>query len=232
MNEETSRLRRFYGRRHGRKLRSRRKRLLEEFLPSLEVKVSDDTIDPRGLFPRSWKRYWLEVGFGGGEHLAIQAEAHPEVGFIGCEPYMNGVARFLTDVEALSLANVRIYPDDATILLDRLVDASIERVFLLFPDPWQKKRHAARRFINSENLATLARVMRDSAEFRIASDEMAYIRRVLKYVRANRNFEWTASSAEDWRQRPPDWPPSRYESKALAAGRQCVYLRICRRNRS
>jgi tRNA (guanine-N7-)-methyltransferase len=222
--------RRFYGRRHGRRLRVGRERLLLELLPKLEIAPGDDLIDPLTLFAAA-RECWLEIGFGGGEHMAAQAEANPNVGFIGCEPFINGIARLLTDVEDRGLQNIRLYADDARPLLDRVVDASIAKVFVLFPDPWPKTRHANRRFISLENLTTLARLLRDDGELRVASDEMGYIRWTLYHVRAHGDFEWMAVSARDWRERPRDWPPTRYEGKALTAGRQCVYLRFRRRKR-
>jgi tRNA (guanine-N7-)-methyltransferase len=222
--------RRFYGRRHGRRLRPGRERLLRELLPQLEIAPGDDWIDPSTLFA-SAQECWLEVGFGGGEHMVAQADENPNVGFIGCEPFINGIARLLTHVEDRGLQNIRLHADDARSLLDRVVDASIARAFVLFPDPWPKTRHANRRFISPENLTTLARLLRDDGELRIASDEMGYIRWTLHNVRAHGDFEWTAVSARDWRERPPDWLPTRYEGKALAAGRKCVYLRFRRRKR-
>jgi tRNA (guanine-N7-)-methyltransferase len=222
-------LRRFYGRRHGRRLRVGRKNLLQELLPKLEIANGNDLIHPSTLFAAA-RECWLEVGFGAGEHMVAQADANPDVGFIGCEPFINGIARLLTDVEERGLQNIRLHADDARPLLDRVVDASIARAFVLFPDPWPKNRHANRRFISPENLTTLARILQDGGELRVASDEMGYIRWTLRHVRAHGAFEWKAVSACDWRERPADWPPTRYEGKALAAGRQCVYL-CFRRNK-
>jgi tRNA (guanine-N7-)-methyltransferase len=222
--------RRFYGRRHGRRLRVGRERLLKELLPKLEIVPGNDLINPSTLFT-AVRECWLEIGFGNGEHMVAQADANPNVGFIGCEPFINGVARLLTDVKDLGLQNIRVHVDDARPLLDRVVDASIARAFVLFPDPWPKTRHANRRFISPENLTTLARILRDGGELRIASDEMGYIRWALHHVRAHGDFEWIAVSARDWRERPSDWSPTRYEGKALAAGRQCVYLRFQRNKR-
>ena len=205
---------------------------MQELLPRLSIALSEESLDPAGLFAPRRAACWLEIGFGAGEHLAAQALAHPEVGFIGCEPFVNGIARLLSSVDAHKMQNLRIYADDARPLLHRIQDASIDRVFLLFPDPWPKKRHAGRRFICPENLDALARIMRDDAEFRVASDEMGYIRWSLRHIRAHAAFDWTARSADDWRARGEDWPPTRYEEKALAAGRQCVYLKFTRRKRA
>ena len=200
--------------------------------PSCKLNCRKGLLSLPDLFPADRAAYWLEIGFGGGEHLSAQAKAHPSVGFIGCEPFINGVARLLTDIDQENLSNIRLFTDDARLLMDRLDEAVISRVFVLFPDPWPKKRHADRRFINQENLDTLSRIMRDGAELRFASDEMGYIRWTLKQVRGHPDFEWTAETGQDWQGRPDDWPPTRYEGKALAAGRSCIYLRFRRRIRT
>ena len=224
--------RRFYGRRHGRRLRAGREHLLQELLPKLQIELPEGFLSLPDLFPADRAAYWLEIGFGGGEQLSVQAKAHPSVGFIGCEPFINGVARLLTDIDQENLSNIRLFTDDARLLMDRLDEGVISRAFVLFPDPWPKKRHADRRFINRENLDTLSRIMCDGAELRFASDEMGYIRWTLKQVRGHPDFEWMAETGQDWKGRPDDWPPTRYEGKALAAGRSCIYLRFRRRIRT
>ncbi|MED5357294.1 MAG: tRNA (guanine(46)-N(7))-methyltransferase TrmB [Pseudomonadota bacterium] len=201
-------------------------------MPKLQIELPEGFLSLPDLFPADRAAYWLEIGFGGGEQLSVQAKAHPSVGFIGCEPFINGVARLLTDIDQENLSNIRLFTDDARLLMDRLDEAVISRAFVLFPDPWPKKRHADRRFINRENLDTLSRIMRDGAELRFASDEMGYIRWTLKQVRGHPDFEWTAETVKDWKGRPDDWPPTRYEGKALAAGRSCIYLRFRRRIRT
>lgn len=227
----------FHGRRRGRRLRPGRRRLLATLLPALRVPLGGPAaaepgrLDPRRLFTRPVAEVWLEVGFGGGEHLAAQAAAHPAIGLIGCEPYVNGVASLLARVQAEGLDNVRIHPDTARPLLDALADACIARAFVLFPDPWPKTRQHKRRFVSADNLRALARVMTDGAELRLASDDMGYVRWMLEQVLADGRFDWLAEGPEDWRRRPADWPASRYEAKALAAGRRCVYLRFRRRPR-
>ena len=231
MTAEKSAARRFYGRRFGRALRAGRRRLLNELLPTLQITFADGALDPANLFQKPPKECCLEIGFGGGEHLAAQAAAHPDSGFIGCEPFVNGVARLLSEIDAKRLRNIRIYPDDARDLIDGLPSDCLDRVFLLFPDPWPKSRHAARRFISAENLDSLARVMRDEGEFRFASDEMEYVRWTLQHVLAHPAFEWIATAARDWRERPADWSPTRYEQKALSDDRPCVYLRFRRHKR-
>ena len=201
-------------------------------LPKLQIVLPDGQLSLDDLFLQKKMAFWLEIGFGGGEHLAAQAKAHPAVGFIGCEPFVNGVARLLANIEQENLSNIRLFSDDARPLMDCIEDSKISRAFLLFPDPWPKKRHAGRRFINPENLDTLSRILCDGAEVRVASDEMGYIRWTLKHFRGHPDFEWMAEGAKDWRERPKDWPPTRYESKALAVGRPCIYLQFRRRERS
>lgn len=221
----------FHGRRKGRTLRAGRQRLLEELLPQIRVDLTEDRIDPAALFEPPAPDVWLEVGFGGGEHLAEQARAHPDVGMIGCEPFVNGVARLLSEIDRDGLDNIRIHADDARDLIDRLADASIGRAFVLFADPWPKVRHNRRRFIGPENLDRLARVMKDGAELRLASDQMPLIRWMLFHTINHPDFEWAARGPQDWRSRPDDWPPTRYEAKAVGGGITCVYLAFRRRQR-
>lgn len=188
-------------------------------------------IAPAGLFARPVDDLWVEVGFGAGEHLAAQAAAHREVGFIGAEPFVNGVARLLADVDAAKLDNLRIVTDDARLLLRRLPDASVGRLFVLFPDPWRKTRHHKRRIVGPATLPDLARIMADGAELRLATDHPGYLAWMLEHVRADGRFEWLARRPADWRARPPDWPATRYEEKAGRAGRNCAFLRFRRRPR-
>jgi tRNA (guanine-N7-)-methyltransferase len=221
--------RRFYGRRKGRPLRKGQQQLIDTLLPRLAIALpTAGRLDPRALFPHDPDRIWLEIGFGGGEHLAEQARANPDAGLIGCEVFLNGIATLLAQVTALGLGNVRVYPEDARDLLDALPDASLDRVFLLFPDPWPKRRHAERRFIQPANLDQLARLMKPGAEFRVASDDPTYIGWALAHLVRHPAFRWTAEGPQDWRARPADWPGTRYESKALREGRQPVFLRFTR----
>ncbi len=221
-----------YGRRRGRPLRKQRSGLLETLLPRLEVALPETgRLDPASLFDRPVRDVWFEVGFGGGEHLAAQAAANPDIGFIGCEPFINGVASLLQHVEVLGLTNVRVVPDDARPILDALPDACIGRAFVLFPDPWPKARHAFRRFIGPDNLPRLARVLKDGAELRLATDDRQLSRWMLEHTWRHPDFAWTAQGADDWRVRPADWPETRYERKAIEAGRRPVFLRFRRRPR-
>lgn len=222
---------RFKGRRKGRSLRPRRAGLMDSLLPHLSLPVDDAEMmaDPESLFDQNVRALWMETGFGGGEHLAWQAEQNRDVGIIGCEPFVNGVAGLLSYIEERNLTNVRIHPDDARVVLDALPDACIERYFLLFPDPWPKARHANRRFVQTRTLDAIARLLKPGGEFRLGSDDMGYIRWSLPLLLRHPAFEWMAQSQEDWRVRPSDWPESRYEAKGRRAGRSSVYLCFRRR---
>jgi tRNA (guanine-N7-)-methyltransferase len=212
------RARTFYGRRQGRPLRAHRQHLLETLLPRLAIDLPSPgaTLDPAGLFAEPIRDVWLEIGFGNGEHLIAQAEAHPDVGLIGCEPYLNGMAALLAVVEAKRLeSRVRVYGDDALAVLRALPDASLGRAFLLFPDPWPKARHHRRRFIQPDSVAELARTLRPGGELRVASDDAPLIDWMLRHIRAHPAFAWTAQGPADWRVRPADWPATRYEAKRL-----------------
>ena len=227
---------RSYGRRHGHRLRDARARLVDTLLPRLRVfpagADADDPppVDPRALFAMPVRALWLEIGFGGGEHLAAEAAAHPDVGFIGCEPFINGVASLLRYAEAAGLANLRIHDGDARPLIAALPEASVDRVYLLFPDPWPKVRHHKRRLVSPAFLDALARVMADGGTFVFASDHAGYATWTLERLIRHPLFSWTARSRRDW-QRPVDWIETRYEAKALAAGRTCIHLRALRRPR-
>ena len=208
------RRRKLYGRRKGPKLSPHQERLLETLLPELALTL-EPARDPRGYFASPVDDVWLEIGFGAGEHLLWQAERHPNVGLIGAEPYISGVAKLLSKMAEAPPANVRVYSDDARNILDTLPDASLGRVFLLFPDPWPKTRHHKRRFVQRETLDTLARAMKSGAEFRFASDDAGYLNWALERLTAHPAFHWTATCAQDWHARTTDWPQTRYEAKEL-----------------
>jgi tRNA (guanine-N7-)-methyltransferase len=199
--------------------------LVDDLLP--RIRVPQGAIDLRALFPAA-RAFAFEVGFGGGEHLAAQAAAHPEVGYIGCEPFLNGVAKLLTQIDEARLSNVRVHPDDARDVLPGLPSHSLSAFYVLFPDPWPKLRHHKRRFIQPGTLDELARVLKPGGELRLATDHADYALWALQHLMADMRFRWTAESAADWRVRPADWPATRYEQKALKAGRACVYLRFLR----
>ena len=219
----------FFGRRAGQSLRGNHVRLVESLLPRLRVPDEPECLkDPRALFDAAVSEVWLEIGFGGGEHLAWQAQANPHAGFIGAEPYINGVAKLLSLVERGKLGNVRIIDDDIRPRLDQFGDQTIARAFLLFPDPWPKLRHHKRRFVNRRNLERLHRIMRPGAEFRVASDIDHYIDWSLREVAQHGGFRPISDNREDWCRRPPDWPRTRYEAKAEREGRTSAYLRFVR----
>ncbi len=220
--------RRIYGRRQSHRIRPAQKKLLAERLPELQLDVpaGGGTIKLDTLFDSPCPQHWLEIGFGGGEHLACQAAAFPEVGLIGCEPYVNGVAKFLSLLG--DRGNVRVVIDDARLLLRALPDRCLDRVFVLFPDPWPKLRHQKRRIVNADTVADMARVLKPGGELRLATDDMNYARAMLHTVTTMPDFTWQAKSPADWRKRPDDWSPTRYEQKALAARRLPVYFRFLR----
>lgn len=221
-----------YGRRRGHGLRPGRRKLIADMLPVMRLAVPESgSIRTDTLFSWPVRELWLEVGFGSGEHLAAQARANPDVGLIGCEVFVNGIAALLARMAQDEIMNIRIFDDDARLLMRRLPDASVGRVFVLFPDPWPKTRHAARRFVSAENLDALARIMRDGAELRFASDHAKYVRQTLDVVGRDARFAWTARTRADWR-RPGDAIVTRYEAKAERQGRACVHLRFVRRPRA
>lgn len=219
----------FYGRRRGKRLRQRGQDLLDTLLPRLAVARPEpgEHLDPRSLFDTPLRAVWLEIGFGGGEHLAAQAGTHPDVGILGCEVFVNGVVSLLNHVDLRALRTVRVFADDVRHLFPALPDGCFERVFVLFPDPWPKKRHADRRFIGPDNLPILARLLIDGGELRVASDDPTYIDWALTHLRASPDFDLTVSAGH----RPDGWPPTRYEAKAIKAGRECVYMTARRRPR-
>lgn len=209
---------RFYGRRKGNKLSGRKQALMDELLPAISVDLegtAPKTLDASALFDKVPGRIWLEIGFGKGEHMAWQAKANPDVGMIGCEPYLNGVAGLLTQIDDDEISNIRIYGDDARHVLDALPDASVEKVFLIHPDPWPKFRHAKRRFAGPDNLDRIARILVDGGEFRCGTDHPVYREWVALQMANRDDFEWMAERPADWSTRAEDWPETRYERKAL-----------------
>jgi tRNA (guanine-N7-)-methyltransferase len=233
MSADAEHKRKVYGRRRGRPLRVGQRGLMQGLLPRLAVTLpAEGRLDPSGLFDPPPRDLWVEVGFGGGEHLAFQAEAHPDIGLIGCEVFETGLAKLLAQIEGRHLASIRIFADDARLLLAALPDASVGRAFILFPDPWPKQRHHKRRMVSAETLAMLARIMKDGAELRLATDDVAYLRWMLALVSQHPDFEWLVAGPADWRTRPADWPATRYEAKAVAAGRRPAFLRLRRRPRT
>jgi tRNA (guanine-N7-)-methyltransferase len=200
-----------------------------DLLPRLRIEPASEPVDVADLFPFAPGSITLEIGFGGGEHLAARARAHPEAGFIGCEPFVNGMAKALAIIDAQKIANIRLHPADAMELLDWMPDASIARVDLLYPDPWPKRRHWKRRFINDESVAKLARIIRPGGEFRFASDWANYADWTLLRLARSPDFTWQAERADDWRKPWREFIRTRYEAKAVREGRTPCYL-VFRRN--
>lgn len=220
---------RSFGRRRGRKLSPRQEGLLVEVLPRVQPDLSRPPPEHgTDLFEQPVTQVWLEIGFGGAEHLAWQARHNPNVGIIGCEPFEEGVVKALTLIEDESIANIRVHPDDVRPLLRWLPAASLDRAFVLFPDPWPKARHRKRRLVGTPLLDQLARALKPGAELRLATDIGDYARTMLIALVRHPAFHWTATRAADWRERPADWPQTRYEAKAVREGRRCTYLRFVR----
>jgi tRNA (guanine-N7-)-methyltransferase len=232
MNKRSRPHRNFYGRIKGKTLKPSQRTYLNEDLEALSPGAVDWETNP-GRTPLDLevrfegKPVWLEVGFGGGEHLVNQALQNPDVGIIGAEPYINGVAMLLGKIRRANVRNLAVYPGDARDLMDVLPEASIARVFLLYPDPWPKTRHHRRRFVTPEHLEPLARAMQRGAVFRVATDIEDYVRQTLQEV-PKAGFRWTAETPADWRQPWPDWISTRYEQKALREGRRPHYLTFVR----
>ena len=225
--------RNFHGRRHGKALRDSQKAFLAEDLARLspgpvswEENHERRPLDVATLF--GGRPLWLEIGFGGGEHMVHQAVRNPGVGLIGCEPFVNGVATLLGKIRKAGADNIRIHPGDVRDLFDVLPDACVRKGFLLYPDPWPKAKHHKRRAVTPQYLAPLARVMAPGAELRVATDIPDYVRQTLEQV-PRHGFDWTAEQPDDWRRPWDDWVTTRYEAKALREGRVPHYLTFLRR---
>jgi len=204
-------------------------RLLKELLPHLCVDLTSNVSDLRALFGGHASSCWLEIGFGSGRHLVRTAAENPNVGFIGCEPFVNGMAKALAAIEAQGLTNIRLFEGDAADLLAWLPEASVGRVFLLFPDPWPKRRHRKRRFISDQRLAALARVMQPGAELRFATDIDDYAGWTLARILRSPQFLWAAEQKASWMTPWAGWRETRYEAKAKRAGGRPIYLTFIRR---
>ncbi|MXU64438.1 tRNA (guanosine(46)-N7)-methyltransferase TrmB [Oceanomicrobium pacificus] len=222
--------RNFYGRRHGKKLRKGQIEHLETTLKRLsppgvtwEDNPDRTLLDLNTLFGDD-RPVWLEVGFGGGEHILHQAKENPDVGLIGCEPFVNGVAMLVPRIAEDGVENIRVHMGDARDMLDVLPLASLDRAFLLYPDPWPKSRHHRRRFVVPENIDQLSRALKPGARFHVATDIPDYVRQTLEVVVPRADFEWLADGPEDWREPWSDWHRTRYEAKAVREGRTPHYL--------
>ncbi|WP_448663291.1 tRNA (guanine(46)-N(7))-methyltransferase TrmB [Sphingomonas sp. CJ20] len=217
---------RLYGRRQGHKLRAGQSQLVEELLPRVSVPETGP-LDSRSLFGDD-RPLEFEIGFGGGEHLAGQAAMRPGHGFIGCEPFLNGVVGALNHIRDEDLANVRLFMGDALEALARVPDATLERVYLLHPDPWRKARHAKRRMVNHGPLDMIAAKLKPGGEFRLGTDDPTYCRWAMMVMNARSDFAWQARTATDFLTRPDDWPETRYERKARRQGHEVWYFRYLR----
>lgn len=233
----------FYGRRQGRRIRKAKTSLLDKFLPQIEIN-KNTVLKKEKLFGIPVSEVYLEIGFGNGEHLAGQALRHPDIGFIGAEVFKNGVANLLSlitgvkegadisdDIRLLPdrVDNIRVFGDDVRLLFERIPDAFIDKLFVLFPDPWPKKRHASRRFINPDNLREIARILKPGGILRVATDHKVYKGWTLRQLHACPDFRWTASCGNDWKREPSDWIETKYQRKAIAEGRRPVFLDFARK---
>ncbi|WP_221791926.1 tRNA (guanosine(46)-N7)-methyltransferase TrmB [Aquisediminimonas sediminicola] len=224
MNDPTT-LNRLYGRRAGHKLRKGQQQLIDELLP--QVAVPDGPLDSQTLFGDD-RPLHLEIGFGAGEHLAGQAMMRPDHGFIGCEPFLNGVVGALLHIDENELTNVRLHMGDALDVLSRLPDASLDRAYLLHPDPWPKARHAKRRMMNPGPLDRIAAKLKPGGEFRFGTDHPIYVRWAMMQMGKRTDFEWQIDDCRDFQVRPDDWPETRYERKARRIGHEVWYFRYIR----
>jgi tRNA (guanine-N7-)-methyltransferase len=219
----------FFGRRKGHKLRAHQADLIEHLLPRLSLDIgSPRPPDLTGLFDRPLDDVRLEIGFGGGEHLIAEARAFPKVGFIGCEPYVNGMAKILAQIEAHNIGNIRLFAGDAAELLAWTPPHSLARIDLIHPDPWPKRRHWKRRFVQDATVAAMARVLKPHGEFRFVSDIADYCAWTLAHLAHSPDFTWTAERAADWRLPWTDYTMTRYGLKAEREGRHAAYLRFRR----
>jgi tRNA (guanine-N7-)-methyltransferase len=233
MTEESHPLRgagNFFGRRHGKPLRNHQKNLFEDLLPRLKIDV--EKFAPQDLctlFEAKVDAVRLEIGFGGGEHLHHETGRYPQTGFIGVEPFVNGMAKMLAALDGEPRSNLRLYDEDATAVLDWLPDASLSGIDLFYPDPWHKRRHWKRRFVSDANLDRFARVLKPGAKFRFASDIEHYVNWTLQHCRRHPAFDWQAKGPSDWNDAYEGWPGTRYEAKAFREGRRAAYLTFIRR---
>lgn len=220
----------FFGRRKSKALSPAQAQRFERLYPRLGIDVSTATpATVSNLFPHTPDAIVMEIGFGGGEHLIHQATTYPEYGFIGIEPFVNSMAKILRVIDEHSIDNIRLYNEDAVEVLDWLPDQSIDRIDLLYPDPWPKMRHWKRRFVTPKNLDRISRVLKPDAEFRFASDIDTYINWTIQHCNRHTEFEWNAMSSADWEEPYENWVQTRYEAKAMTEGRRPCYLRFKRR---
>jgi tRNA (guanine-N7-)-methyltransferase len=221
----------FFGRRKGKRLRQGQEERLENLLPRLHLPRGNAPLpreDLAGHFGFVPDELVLEIGFGGGEHLAHRAQESPRTGFIGCEPFINGMVKLLGEIEARDLSNIRLWDEDASLLLPRLPEAAFSRIYLLYPDPWPKRRTRKRRFVSPDNLAAIARLLKPGGTFHFASDIDDYVGWTLARIANQPSLRWQVTGPDDWRLPYPGWPGTRYEAKAIREGRRPSYLTIAR----
>lgn len=228
----------FFGRRKGRVIRKTKTTLLESFLPNLRIS-KNTAFDKETLFGTEVDEICLEIGFGNGEHIAGQARKNPRTGYIGAEVFQNGVANLLSLITGIKITadlpekitlepgrvdNIRIWDDDIRLLFKNMPNQFLDKIYLLFPDPWPKKRHASRRFVNPENLQELSRLLKKGGILRIATDHKVYKSWTLRQMHACPDFKWTATCGNDWKHEPADWVQTKYQRKAIREGRRAVFL--------
>lgn len=217
----------FFGRRRGKSLRMGQVALTQTLLPRLKLDLQKEAPSNLGqIFDNAVEGVRLEIGFGGGEHLLHEMDRFPQIGFIGVEPFVNGMAKMLAGLNDQDhrLQHIRLYDDDATALLDWLPSSSLDGIDLFYPDPWPKKKHWKRRFVSSKNLDRFARVLKTGAKFRFASDIDTYVNWTLYHCKQHHAFVWQASEPQDWKKPYEAWPGTRYEAKAFLQGRVATYL--------
>jgi tRNA (guanine-N7-)-methyltransferase len=231
---ETPERGRFFGRSKGKALREGQAAIMAAGLARFGLPQGDGLLDPASLFAAAPDEIRLEIGFGGGEHLIHRAQECPSIGFIGVEPFVNGMAKLLVEVDRLQLANIRVHGLDATRLLRRITPGTLDEICLLYPDPWPKRRQRKRRFVSDTSLALIAQALKPGGLFRFASDIDDYVgwtlvRALASPELASPELDWVGDHARDWRTPYPGWPGTRYEAKALREGRTPSYLTFVRR---
>ncbi len=199
-----------------------------ELLPSLSIPqstlIEDGTLAPSSLFDSKYKEHWLEIGFGSGEHLSALMRRHPDIAWLGAEPYINGMAAFLKDIQDLETKNVRVHMDDAMMLANSLADKSLDGIYILNPDPWHKKRHHKRRIVNADNLNVFARILKPGGKLIMSTDVPYLAEWMVTHAARHKDFMWLANSARDWETPPRDWVTTAYEVKGAKGAKKMVYL--------
>ena len=214
-----------WGRRQSRPLKENQRQALVDLWPEVSLELPEQSmINLSDLFNAPPTDFWLEIGFGGGEHLAAQAALHTDIGFVGCEPFINGVASLVVHIQEQSLKNIRVVKDDARLLLARIPDQSVGRIFVLFPDPWPKQRHHKRRIIQDATVATFGRILKQDGLLLMATDDAPYAQWMQDIMAECHEFELVLNGRENVYERPKDWPITRYEQKGINQGRAPVYL--------